>query len=450
MLGTDYSLQAAALLWFILAGLVSVVAVLAASSPAVYLAFFLGLTAFMLGVHLVSEVAENLVNPVAELTLAHQPVTAATWSAAEAQPSGQGGRLPRRGHERRAGGRRRPSRPPELGPHRSPTPPCTCWPRWVSVWSWPCSAAASSAGSCASSPSDVSRRSRQWRRPLPLVAFWIYNFTRNPPGQEPAAGATSLEMPAALRTAVEAMPGGLRGFSRGGGGDRRGRRGRVRPPGAVERPPAAARRLDAFPASARPGGGGGGCRGRVPGWPDSPAVRRPAPGTSTRAPCSLRDWQFLRNTGMNAAGILAAVVVVPIVGREVSPFRPGDDFRPGAHAAPRARPGHAHRLPLPGVRQRPQGRLDVLGRARVLPAPVRGRGPCSALAPADRRAARGLAALLRLVLELAGCRRVRRVQRRQRLPLPGRGPAADRRASLRAGRRPARARACRSVWESRS
>ena len=154
MLGADYSLRTAALLWFLLSGLMSVVLVVAGSSPAGYLLVFLGLTAFVLGVHLVSEVAENLVNPVAELTLAHQPVGAGTWSAAKLShlltvvvylvggingvPAVSGTLLA-----------------------RSRTPPCTCWPRSVRVWSWPCSAAACSAGWCASYPSVGSRRSRR-------------------------------------------------------------------------------------------------------------------------------------------------------------------------------------------------------------------------------------------------------------------------------------------------
>ena len=45
MLGADYSLRSAALLWFILSGLASVVLVVTASTPAAYLIFFLGLTA---------------------------------------------------------------------------------------------------------------------------------------------------------------------------------------------------------------------------------------------------------------------------------------------------------------------------------------------------------------------------------------------------------------------
>lgn len=83
LLGADYSLRSASLVWFFFSSLGSVVGVLTGASPAGYLLFFVALSAFMVGVHLVSEVAENLVNPVVELKLAHQPVNAATWSAAK-------------------------------------------------------------------------------------------------------------------------------------------------------------------------------------------------------------------------------------------------------------------------------------------------------------------------------------------------------------------------------
>ena len=333
MLGTDYSLRSAALLWFIVSGLVSVVAVLAASSPAVYLVFFLGLTAFMLGVHLVSEVAENLVNPVAELTLAHQPVTAATWSAAKLS------HLVKVVVYLVGGMNGVPAVVGALLDH----------PSWGPTLAYPAVHLLAALGVglvvallCCSLfgwlvrfvPVGRLKAVAAVAQALPLVAFWIYNFTRNPPGQEPAAGATSVEMPAALRTAVEAMPGGLRGSLAAAGA--------IVAVGAVG---FGLRALSSAHLLRLAGLMRSGVRTprrrrrRLPGA--GPWVARLAGGPAARAGYEyarallLRDWQFLRNTGMNAAGILAAVVVVPIVGREISPFRPGDDFAL-AHMLPHA------------------------------------------------------------------------------------------------------------------
>ena len=334
MLGADYSLRSAALLWFILSGLVSVVLVVAGSSPADYLVLFLGLTAFLLAVHLVSEVAENLVNPVAELTLAHQPVSAATWSAAKLShlltvvvylvgglngvPAVSGTLLDNAGwggtlvypvvHLLAA-----------LGVGLVVALLCCSlfgWlVRFVPVGRLKAVAAVAQA--------------------LPLFAFWVYYFARNAPaGQEPGAGATTLEMPAALRAGVEAMPGGLRGSLAAAGA--------IVAVGAVG---FGLRALSSAHLLRIAGLMRSGVRAprrrrrRLPG--PGPWVARLAGGPAARAgyeyvrALSLRDWQFLRNTGMNAAGILAIVLIVPVVGREVSPFRPGDDFAL-AHALPHA------------------------------------------------------------------------------------------------------------------
>ena len=334
MLGADYSLRSAALLWFILSGLVSVVLVVAGSSPADYLVLFLGLTAFLLAVHLVSEVAENLVNPVAELTLAHQPVSAATWSAAKLShlltvvvylvgglngvPAVSGTLLDNAGwggtlvypvvHLLAA-----------LGVGLVVALLCCSlfgWlVRFVTVGRLKAVAAVAQA--------------------LPLFAFWVYYFARNAPaGQEPGAGATTLEMPAALRAGVEAMPGGLRGSLAAAGA--------IVAVGAVG---FGLRALSSAHLLRIAGLMRSGVRAprrrrrRLPG--PGPWVARLAGGPAARAgyeyvrALSLRDWQFLRNTGMNAAGILAIVLIVPVVGREVSPFRPGDDFAL-AHALPHA------------------------------------------------------------------------------------------------------------------
>ncbi len=325
MLGADYSLRTAALLWFIFAGFMSVLLVVAGASPAGYLLAFLGLTAFMLGANLVSEVAENLVNPVAELTLAHQPVDAATWSAAKLSHLGKvivflvGGV---NGVPAVAG---------VLLDHAG----------WGGTLAYPFVHLLAALGVglvvallCCSLfgwlvrfvPVGRLKAAAALAQALPLVAFWVYYFARiAPDGQEPAARAASLQMPAAFRTAVEAMPGGLRGVlaaaavlvaigAVGFGLRALSSAHLLRIAGLMRSGVRTPRRR----------------RRRLPGA--GPWVARLAGGPAARAGYAyvrallLRDWQFLRNTGMNAAGILAVILIVPIVGREVSPFRPGDDF----------------------------------------------------------------------------------------------------------------------------
>ena len=82
-MGNDYSMRGLMHIWFILSAIASVLAAAAGAAPGVYLAGFLALTAFQLGVLLMPEIAESLVNPVDGLILAHQPVDGATWSGAK-------------------------------------------------------------------------------------------------------------------------------------------------------------------------------------------------------------------------------------------------------------------------------------------------------------------------------------------------------------------------------
>ena len=345
LLGADYSLRTAALLLFLFSSLVSVLLVLAGPSPVGYLLVFLGLTAFLLSMHLVAEVAENLVNPVAELTLAHQPIGAGTWSAAKLSHlltvvvylvgginvvpavggilldhAGWGGTLAYPAVHLLAA----------LGVGLVVALLCCSlfgWlVRFVAVGRLKAVAALAQA--------------------LPLVVVWVYTLSGNPPdqepgtgqepgaGQEPAAAATSLEMPAALGTAVEAMPGGLRGTLAAAGA--------IVAVGAVG---FGLRALSSAHLLRVAGSMRSGVRAprrrrrRLPGA--GPWVARLAGGPAARAGYEyvrallLRDWQFLRNTAMNGAGILAAVVALPIFGREISPFRPGDDFAL-AHMLPHA------------------------------------------------------------------------------------------------------------------
>ena len=82
-LGNDYSMRGLMNIWFVLSAIASVMFAAMGAPPGIYLAVFLGLTVFQLGVLLFPEIAESLVNPVDGLILAHQPVDGATWSGAK-------------------------------------------------------------------------------------------------------------------------------------------------------------------------------------------------------------------------------------------------------------------------------------------------------------------------------------------------------------------------------
>ena len=87
-MGDNYSMRALMNIWFVLSALASVplvIMVAGTGAPTgLYLAFFVGLTVFLLSALLFPEIAESLVNPVDGLILAHQPVDGATWSGAKA------------------------------------------------------------------------------------------------------------------------------------------------------------------------------------------------------------------------------------------------------------------------------------------------------------------------------------------------------------------------------
>ena len=79
----DYSMRFLVIFWFFMASLISLVMAFTGTDPEWYLLVFLGLTVFQLSILLIPEAAENLVNPVEGLILAHQPVNGATWSGAK-------------------------------------------------------------------------------------------------------------------------------------------------------------------------------------------------------------------------------------------------------------------------------------------------------------------------------------------------------------------------------
>jgi hypothetical protein len=75
-------LKSIALIYGILAALMSLMMAGARMELRTYLLTFLGMTAFLLFSILISEVSNNVVNPVEALVLAHQPVDGATYTAA--------------------------------------------------------------------------------------------------------------------------------------------------------------------------------------------------------------------------------------------------------------------------------------------------------------------------------------------------------------------------------
>ena len=79
----SHSLRYVVITWFIIGVAVCLLMFANDASSGIYLLVFVGLTVFALSLVLISEVAENLVNPVEGLILAHQPVNGATWSGAK-------------------------------------------------------------------------------------------------------------------------------------------------------------------------------------------------------------------------------------------------------------------------------------------------------------------------------------------------------------------------------
>lgn len=77
------ALQAAMWLYAALSLIAAVAFVVAQSTPGMYLTGFLGITAFVLTVILMSETGNSLVNPVEGLVLAHQPIDGATYTSAK-------------------------------------------------------------------------------------------------------------------------------------------------------------------------------------------------------------------------------------------------------------------------------------------------------------------------------------------------------------------------------
>ena len=78
-----YALKSASLLYFVLAAFLSLIFAAAGMQPGLYLKIFIGMTTLIMLSILLSEAGNSLLNPAEALTLAHQPIDGATWTAAK-------------------------------------------------------------------------------------------------------------------------------------------------------------------------------------------------------------------------------------------------------------------------------------------------------------------------------------------------------------------------------
>ncbi|MCY3729849.1 MAG: hypothetical protein OXF98_00775 [Rhodospirillaceae bacterium] len=326
-MGDAASMRAVAVLWFLLSSVISLVLVASGSAPGTYLGIFLALTVFQLGVVLVAEVAESLVNPVDGLILAHQPVNGATWSGAKLT------HLVRIVVYIVAGVNGAPALAGVLLSHSDAYSSLLYPPAHFAI--------ALATGllvallCCALFgwlvrfvPVRRLKAAAAVAQALPMLGIFGFRYLDELLA-DVEARAAAMELPAEWSAAVSAVPGGLPALLGTGGaavaavvvffglralsrdhlirasslmrsGARRRRRGRRRP--------------------------------RVGPW-----IGRIAGGQPGRAGYEylralvVRDWQFLRSMAMNAPAPVVFLIVMLVVGREESPFGPG--FAP-AHFLP--------------------------------------------------------------------------------------------------------------------
>ena len=79
----DYAMKALMVILCLMAAVLSLVLAGVGISPGMFCLILIALTVFQLSLVLLPEVAENLVNPVEGMVLAHQPVNGATWAGAK-------------------------------------------------------------------------------------------------------------------------------------------------------------------------------------------------------------------------------------------------------------------------------------------------------------------------------------------------------------------------------
>ena len=318
-LGNEYSMRGLMYIWFILSALGSIVAAAAGAAPGIYLAVFLGLTVFQLGVLLMPEIAESLVNPVDGLILAHQPVDGATWSGAKlahltkivayavtglnAVPALVGLALP---HE---AGALRLAYPllhflAALGAGLVFALLC------CSLFGWLVRIVPVRRLKAAAAMVQV----------LPMLVTFGFNM-RGLVWETVAGWGASIRPPASWLAAVETLPGGPATI--------------LAPVTVAVATAAVVFGLRAFSRDhlIRVAGlmSAGGARRRVRWrWVPGPWMARLAGGQAGRAgfdylgAAMVRDWQFRRNMALNLPGAIVGFIAVLVAGRDASPF--GADF----------------------------------------------------------------------------------------------------------------------------
>ena len=318
-LGNEYSMRGLMYIWFILSALGSIVAAAAGAAPGIYLAVFLGLTVFQLGVLLMPEIAESLVNPADGLILAHQPVDGATWSGAKlahltkivayavtglnAVPALVGLALP---HE---AGALRLAYPllhflAALGAGLVFALLC------CSLFGWLVRIVPVRRLKAAAAMVQV----------LPMLVTFGFNM-RGLVWETVAGWGASIRPPASWLAAVETLPGGPATI--------------LAPVTVAVATAAVVFGLRAFSRDhlIRVAGlmSAGGARRRVRWrWVPGPWMARLAGGQAGRAgfdylgAAMVRDWQFRRNMALNLPGAIVGFIAVLVAGRDASPF--GADF----------------------------------------------------------------------------------------------------------------------------
>ena len=321
--GDNHSMRALMNIWFALSALASVpllIMVAGTGAPTgLYLAFFVGLTVFLLSALLFPEIAESLVNPVDGLILAHQPVDGATWSGAKAAhltkivayaatglnavPALVGLALPHDGTTLRLAY-------PFLHFLVALVAGLIFALLCCSLFGWLVRVVPVRRLKAAAAMVQV----------LPVLAWLGFN-ARDLIGEAVSGWTAAVEVPAGWTAAVEAVPGGLATM--------------LGATGAVVTPVAVVLGLRAFSRDhlIRAAGlmsAGMGRRRRRWRWANpGPWMGRWTGGQAGRAgfehlrAMMLRDWQFRRTMAQVLPGPILGFIYLLAAGRDASPFGPG-------------------------------------------------------------------------------------------------------------------------------
>ena len=318
--GMDYgAMHAGMIVWFVLSSGLSFLMFAAGSTPGIYLVVFLAITVFQVSIVLVAEVSENLVNPVAGLILAHQPVNGATWSGAKLThlivavvylvagingvPALVGVLLPHTDRFVRL------AYPPAhfllaLGAGLVVALLCCSLFGWLVRFV----------------PVRRLKAAAALMQTVPILCILGFSYLREY-GAELLRRADSIVLPAAWSAAADAVPGGFpallgaAGVAVATGATVFGLRALsvdhlIRVSGLMQSPTGTRRRrrrrLQVGPWIARVAGGQAG-----------------RAGYEYLRAMIVRDWQFRRNVAMKAAPLLIWLILLLVVRREVSPFDAG-------------------------------------------------------------------------------------------------------------------------------